>query len=187
MKVYALVKTALLALCCAFIHLWLFFNFIALIVVYEINNNFYRRENSRGRLNISILLDLYIAVCRIDPDSGNRIYSTVLGLIIILFNKSMANIELILWTLCITHLVVWQNLAWLVFFSSSKHAVVEKRGLWRFCRNAVDKRTQTHEKSRSKCHFQELWINVLSQSSILNHFFLNIGFNLFLMDYFRTT
>lgn len=89
------------------------------------------------------------------------------GLIIILSDKSNANIELILCTFCITHLVVWQNLAWLVFFSSSKHAVVENRGLWRFCRNAVDKRTQTHEKSRSKCHFQELWINILSQSSYL--------------------
>lgn len=92
---------------------------------------------------------------------------TVLGLIIILSDKSKANIELILCTFCITHLVVWQNLAWLVFFSSSKHAVVENRGLWMFCRNAVDKRTQTHEKSRSKCHFQELWINILSQSSYL--------------------
>lgn len=89
------------------------------------------------------------------------------GLIIILSDKSNANIELILCTFCITHLVVWQNLAWLVFFSSSKHAVVEKRGLWRFCRNAVDKWTHTHEKSRSKCHFQELWINILSQSSYL--------------------
>lgn len=89
------------------------------------------------------------------------------GLIIILSDKSKANIELILCTFCRTHLVVWQNLAWLVFFSSSKHAVVEKRGLWRFCRNAVDKWTHTHEKSRSKCHFQELWINILSQSSYL--------------------
>lgn len=89
------------------------------------------------------------------------------GLIIILSDKSNANIELILCTFCITHLVVWQNLAWLVFFSSSKHAVVENRGLWRFCRNAVDKRTHKHEKSRSKCHFQELWINILSQSSYL--------------------
>lgn len=90
------------------------------------------------------------------------------GLIIILSDKSNANIELILCTFCITHLVVWQNLAWLVFFSSSKHAVVENRGLWRFCRNAVDKRTQTHEKSRSKCHFQEFWVKV----PILNNFIL---------------